>query len=75
MGHVERLSAAGCRAACAGCLCDAATRSTPLQVLASVFGPHEVTKRGERLDDRAIVKCEYSMAAFSTGVKGLCWSK
>ena len=39
----------------------------PLQVLASVFGPREVAKRGERLEDRALIKCEYSMAAFSTG--------
>ncbi|KAG1660225.1 hypothetical protein FOA52_005095 [Chlamydomonas sp. UWO 241] len=37
------------------------------KVLASVFGPHEVMKRGERDDDKAILKCEYSMAAFSTG--------
>lgn len=37
------------------------------KVLAAVFGPREVAKRGERLEDRAIIKCEYSMAAFSTG--------
>ncbi len=37
------------------------------QVLAAVFGPHEVHKRGELQEDRAIVKCEYAMATFSTG--------
>lgn len=37
------------------------------QVLASVFGPREVELRSEQLHDRAIVKCEYAMAAFSTG--------
>uniref|UniRef100_A0A7R9VK90 Uncharacterized protein n=1 Tax=Chlamydomonas euryale TaxID=1486919 RepID=A0A7R9VK90_9CHLO len=37
------------------------------KVMASVFGPREVVKRGERNDERAIIKCEYSMAVFSTG--------
>ncbi|KAF8057927.1 Serine/threonine-protein phosphatase PP1 isozyme 1 [Scenedesmus sp. PABB004] len=37
------------------------------QVLASVFGPREVESRSERQEDRAIVKCEYAMANFSTG--------
>lgn len=37
------------------------------KVLAAVFGPHEVHKRGELQEDRAIVKCEYAMATFSTG--------
>eukprot|EP00798_Chlamydomonas_sp_ICE-L_P023523 gene23523-9046_t len=37
------------------------------KVLAAVFGPREVSVRSQRLDDRAIIKCEYSMAAFSTG--------
>jgi len=32
-----------------------------------VFGPHEADTRGAAKDDRAIIKCEYSMAAFSTG--------
>lgn len=37
------------------------------KVLAAVFGPREVKRRGEMREDRAIVHCEYSMAAFSTG--------
>lgn len=37
------------------------------QVLASVFGPREVDSRSELRQDRAIVKCEYAMANFSTG--------
>jgi hypothetical protein len=42
-------------------------RPPPPQVLASVFGPREVELRSELKHDRAIVKCEYAMAAFSTG--------
>lgn len=38
------------------------------KVLAAVFGPHEVTSRSQMQQDRAIVVCEYAMAAFSTGV-------
>ena len=37
------------------------------QVIATVFGPREVQNRSEALHDRALIKCEYSMAAFSTG--------
>eukprot|EP00899_Mesostigma_viride_P013707 jgi/Mesvir1/22337/Mv19738-RA.1 len=37
------------------------------KVLAAVFGPHEVTNRGSMKQDRAVVRCEYSMAPFSTG--------
>ncbi|KXZ46723.1 hypothetical protein GPECTOR_41g688 [Gonium pectorale] len=37
------------------------------KVLAAVFGPHAVTRRADLREDRAIVVCEYSMAAFSTG--------
>ncbi|GAX81482.1 hypothetical protein CEUSTIGMA_g8911.t1 [Chlamydomonas eustigma] len=37
------------------------------KVLAAVFGPREVERRSDRLEDRAIINCEYSMAAFSTG--------
>jgi exosome complex component RRP41 len=37
------------------------------QVLAAVFGPKEVAIRSQRQHDRAVVKCEYAMAAFSTG--------
>lgn len=33
-----------------------------------MFGPHEVGKRSELQEDKAIIKCEYSMAAFSTGM-------
>lgn len=40
-----------------------------VQVLASVFGPREVDNRSEMKQDKAIVKCEYAMAAFSTGEK------
>ena len=29
-----------------------------------MFGPHEPTSRGQ---DSAVIRCEYSMAAFSTG--------
>lgn len=37
------------------------------RVLAAVYGPHEVTNRSQALHDRALVRCEYSMATFSTG--------
>lgn len=37
------------------------------QVLASVFGPREVELRSQLKHDKAIIKCEYAMAAFSTG--------
>lgn len=37
------------------------------QVLAAVFGPREVEARSQLRRDRAIIKCEYAMAAFSTG--------
>mmetsp|Transcript_11432 Transcript_11432/g.20163 ORF Transcript_11432/g.20163 Transcript_11432/m.20163 type:complete len:245 (-) Transcript_11432:375-1109(-) len=37
------------------------------KVLAAVFGPHEVENRSQQQPDRAIIKCEYGMAAFSTG--------
>ncbi|KAL6756870.1 ribosomal protein S5 domain 2-type protein [Haematococcus lacustris] len=37
------------------------------KVMAAVFGPREVEMRGQQLADRALVNCEYSMAAFSTG--------
>lgn len=37
------------------------------KVLAAVYGPHEVTNRSQALHDRALVRCEYSMATFSTG--------
>jgi exosome complex component RRP41 len=37
------------------------------KVLAAVYGPRQVSRQSEVLHDRAIVKCEYSMATFSTG--------
>lgn len=48
-------------------LLSARCRSVAAQVLASVFGPREVELRSQMRHDRAIVKCEYAMAAFSTG--------
>jgi ribonuclease PH len=46
-----------------------------VQVLASVFGPREVDVRSDMQQDKAIIKCEYAMAAFSTGAAGQhrCW--
>lgn len=41
-------------------------------MLAAVFGPHEVELRSQMKEDKAIIKCEYAMAAFSTGVL-MCW--
>lgn len=38
-----------------------------MQVLAAVFGPKEATLRSQAQQDKAIVRCEYAMAAFSTG--------
>jgi ribonuclease PH len=38
-----------------------------LQVLAAVFGPRTADNRGQAPHDRALVKCEYAEAAFSTG--------
>jgi hypothetical protein len=46
----------------------AAAAADPPKVLASVFGPREVATRSDLQQDRAIIKCEYAMAAFSTGV-------
>lgn len=42
------------------------------KVLAAVFGPKPVTNRGEEDEKKAIVKCEYAMAVFSTGTSGCC---
>ena len=36
-------------------------------MIATVYGPREPQLKGKILHDRAIVNCEYSMAAFSTG--------
>ncbi|KAG7671580.1 hypothetical protein KSW81_003712 [Nannochloris sp. 'desiccata'] len=37
------------------------------KVLAAVFGPKEVEQRSQMDSTKAIVRCEYAMAAFSTG--------
>ena len=37
------------------------------RVLAAVFGPKPVEQRSQEDERRAIVKCEYAMASFSTG--------
>ena len=37
-----------------------------MQVIAAVFGPHEVGNRGDMLHDRAVVNAEVGAAAFSS---------
>ncbi|KAL8138518.1 hypothetical protein V2J09_004519 [Rumex salicifolius] len=37
------------------------------KVIAAVYGPREVENKGQQISDRALVRCEYSMANFSTG--------
>lgn len=37
------------------------------KVLAAVFGPKPVEQRSQEDEKRAIIKCEYAMATFSTG--------
>ncbi|KAM6571343.1 hypothetical protein CsatA_015423 [Cannabis sativa] len=37
------------------------------KVVAAVYGPREVQNRSQLLNDQALVRCEYSMANFSTG--------
>ncbi|KAM7270392.1 hypothetical protein ACFE04_029606 [Oxalis oulophora] len=37
------------------------------KVIAAVYGPREVQNRSQLLSDKALVRCEYSMANFSTG--------
>lgn len=37
------------------------------KVIAAVYGPREVENKGQLLIDQALVRCEYSMANFSTG--------
>lgn len=41
------------------------------QVMAAVFGPREMEIRSQAQQDRAVVKCEYAMAPFSTGTRPL----
>lgn len=38
-----------------------------MQVLAAVYGPRVADVRSHTLHDKAVVKCEYAEAAFSTG--------
>jgi ribonuclease PH len=42
---------------------------TFFQVLAAVYGPRVTDIRSQALHDKAVVKCEYSEAAFSTGAQ------
>ncbi|KMZ72180.1 Exosome complex component RRP41 [Zostera marina] len=37
------------------------------RVIAAVFGPRAVQNRSQKIANRALVRCEYSMAKFSTG--------
>ncbi|KAJ0100879.1 hypothetical protein Patl1_06580 [Pistacia atlantica] len=37
------------------------------KVIAAVYGPREVQNRSQQITDQALVRCEYSMANFSTG--------
>ncbi|BBN68543.1 3'-5'-exoribonuclease family protein [Prunus dulcis] len=37
------------------------------KVIAAVYGPREVQNRSQQLNDSALVRCEYTMANFSTG--------
>lgn len=37
------------------------------KVIAAVYGPHEVQIKSQQIHDQALVRCEYSMANFSTG--------
>ncbi|CAA6667239.1 unnamed protein product [Spirodela intermedia] len=37
------------------------------KVIAAVYGPKEVENKGQQIGNKALVRCEYSMANFSTG--------
>ncbi|GKU96726.1 hypothetical protein SLEP1_g9930 [Rubroshorea leprosula] len=37
------------------------------KVIAAVYGPREVQNKSQQISDHALVRCEYSMANFSTG--------
>ncbi|PKA64240.1 putative polyribonucleotide nucleotidyltransferase 1, chloroplastic [Apostasia shenzhenica] len=37
------------------------------KVIATVYGPREVQNKNQQIHDQALVRCEYSMANFSTG--------
>ncbi|KJE91386.1 exosome component 4 [Capsaspora owczarzaki ATCC 30864] len=36
------------------------------KILATVYGPHEVSRKNKPLHDRAIINCEYRVASFAT---------
>lgn len=36
------------------------------KVLATVYGPHDMSRKSQALHDRAIINCQFSMATFST---------
>lgn len=37
------------------------------KALAAVYGPHELDRKTQVIHNKAVVRCEYSMATFSTG--------
>ncbi|WOL01502.1 exosome complex component [Canna indica] len=37
------------------------------KVIAAIYGPREVQNKGQQANNQALVRCEYSMANFSTG--------
>ncbi|KAM0050383.1 putative ribosomal protein S5 domain 2-type [Helianthus debilis subsp. tardiflorus] len=37
------------------------------KVIAAVYGPREVQNRSQQINDKALIRCEYTMANFSTG--------
>ncbi|MQL90108.1 hypothetical protein Taro_022692 [Colocasia esculenta] len=37
------------------------------KVIAAVYGPKEIENKGQQISKQAVVRCEYSMANFSTG--------
>ncbi|XP_048440307.1 exosome complex component RRP41 homolog isoform X2 [Pyrus x bretschneideri] len=37
------------------------------KVIAAGYGPREVQNRSQQMNDKALVRCEYTMANFSTG--------
>ncbi|KAG0486866.1 hypothetical protein HPP92_008961 [Vanilla planifolia] len=43
------------------------------KVIAAVYGPREVQNKSQQLNNQALVRCEYSMANFSTGDRARKW--
>lgn len=43
------------------------------KVMAAVFGPKEPEQRSQQDQTMATIRCEYAMAAFSTGAVGRGW--